>query len=137
MLSTIFRRRPLRALAAALVAPATLAVVTACGGAEAPTTADGKTVLRYQGQTGLVTTYELADNLGYFSKISLRWEGDTTSGPANIQAAATKQIEFGSAFNGAVVKLAAGGAPVQSVLSSYGSDAKSYTANYVREDTAL
>ncbi|GGN79676.1 ABC transporter substrate-binding protein [Nocardia rhizosphaerihabitans] len=137
MLSTIFRRRPLHALAAALVAPAALAVVTACGAAEAPTTADGKTVLRYQGQTGLVTAYELADNLGYFSKISLQWEGDTTSGPANIQAAATKQIEFGSAFNGAVVKLAAGGAPVQSVLSSYGSDDKSYTGYFVREDSGI
>ncbi|MEV0335248.1 ABC transporter substrate-binding protein [Nocardia sp. NPDC050717] len=137
MLSTFFRRRPLRALAAALVAPAALAVVTACGAAEAPTTADGKTVLRYQGQTGLVTPYELADHLGYFSEISLKWEGDTTSGPANIQAAATKQIEFGSAFNGAVVKLAAGGAPVKAVLSSYGSDAKSFTGYFVREDSGI
>ncbi|MEU4595813.1 ABC transporter substrate-binding protein [Nocardia sp. NPDC023988] len=137
MLSTVFRRRSLRAFAAALVAPAAFTVVTACGTAEAPTTADGKTVLRYQGQTGLVTPYELADELGYFSKISLRWEGDTTSGPANIQAAATKQIEFGSAFNGAVVKLAAGGAPVRSVLSSYGSDDKSFTGYFVREDSGI
>ncbi|MFD9547152.1 ABC transporter substrate-binding protein [Nocardia salmonicida] len=137
MLSTTFRRRPLRALAAALVAPAVLAVVTACGGTDAATTADGKTVLRYQGQTGQVTPYELADNLGYFTKISFQWEGDTTSGPANIQAAATKQVEFGSAFNGAVVKLAAGGAPVQAVLSSYGSDAKSFTGYFVREDAGI
>lgn len=137
MFSHNLRRRPLRALAAALVAPAVLAVVTACGGTDAATTADGKTVLRYQGQTGQVTPYELADHLGYFSKISLQWEGDTTSGPANIQAAATKQVEFGSAFNGAVVKLAAGGAPVRSVLSSYGSDAKSFTGYFVRDDAGI
>ncbi|MGW4633205.1 ABC transporter substrate-binding protein [Nocardia sp. NPDC004415] len=137
MLSTFFRRRPLRALAAALVVPAALAVVTACGASDTPTTADGKTVLRYQGQTGLVTPYELADDLGYFSSIALQWESDTTSGPASIQAAATKQVEFGSAFNGAVVKLAAGGAPVQAVLSSYGSDAKSFTGYFVREDAGI
>ncbi|MFF2083136.1 ABC transporter substrate-binding protein [Nocardia sp. NPDC058176] len=137
MLSKTFRRRPLRALAAALVAPAALAVVTACGSSEPATNADGKAVLRYQGQTGQVTPFELADDLGYFDKISLQWEGDSTSGPANIQAAATKQLEFGSAFNGAVVKLAAGGAPVQAVLSSYGSDAKSFTGYFVREGAGV
>ncbi|GGK34217.1 ABC transporter substrate-binding protein [Nocardia camponoti] len=94
-------------------------------------------MLRYQGSTGQVMSWELAENLGYFSKVKLQWEGDTTSGPANIQAAATKQIEFGGAFNGAVVKLAAGGAQVQSVISYYGSDDQTFTGYYVKDDANI
>lgn len=137
MLSNTFRRRALRVLAAALVAPAAAAVVTACGSSEPATGADGRTVLRYQGSTGQVQFWELADELGYFSKVQLQWESDTTSGPASIQAAATKQTEFGGAFNGAVVKLAAGGAPVKSVLSYYGSDADTYTGYFVLDGTPI
>ncbi|MFF0543693.1 ABC transporter substrate-binding protein [Nocardia thailandica] len=137
MLSAFRRRRPLRALAAALVLPAALAAVTACGNSSAPTSADGKTVLRYQGTTGQVQFWELADELGYFSKVKLQWESDTTSGPASIQAAATKQTEFGGAFNGAVVKLAAGGAQVRSVISYYGSDDKTFNGYFVREDSGI
>ncbi|GAB2639030.1 ABC transporter substrate-binding protein [Nocardia goodfellowii] len=130
-------RRRHRAIAATLALLTSVSVLTACGRSDAGTTADGKTVLRYQGSTGQVTPYELAADLGYFTKISLRWEGDTTSGPANIQAAATNQVEFGSAFNGAVVKLIAGGAKVTSVLSSYGSDDKTFTGYYVRDDSPI
>ncbi|MGX1808304.1 ABC transporter substrate-binding protein [Nocardia sp. NPDC055321] len=137
MFSSLRPPRVLRVVAAALTAAAVLTTVTACGGSESATTADGKTVLRYQGQTGQVTPFELAADLGYFSRISLHWEGDTTSGPANIQAAATKQIEFGSAFNGAVIKLVAGGAPVTSVLSSYGADDKSFTGYFVKDDSGI
>lgn len=131
------RPRVVRALAAALALPLTVAITAGCSDSGAGTTADGKTILRYQGQTGAVTAYELAADLGYFTKVRLKWEGDTTSGPANIQAAATKQIEFGSAFNGAVVKLVSGGAPVTSVLSSYGADALSYTGYFVRDDSGI
>ncbi|MEV0245707.1 ABC transporter substrate-binding protein [Nocardia sp. NPDC050712] len=130
-------RRRHRAIAATLALLTSVSVLAACGKSEVSTTADGKTVLRYQGSTGQVTPYELAADLGYFSKISLQWEGDTTSGPANIQAAATNQVEFGSAFNGAVVKLIAGGAKVTSVLSSYGSDDKTFTGYYVRDDSPI
>ncbi|MEV6769471.1 ABC transporter substrate-binding protein [Nocardia sp. NPDC051030] len=126
-----------RALATAFVVSTALVTLTACAKTDAGTTADGKTVVRYQGSTGLVQPYELAAELGYFSKIDLHWEGDTTSGPANIQAAATKQIEFGSAFNGAVVKLIAGGAPVTAVLSSYGADELNYTGYFVRDDSGI
>ncbi|WP_067708084.1 ABC transporter substrate-binding protein [Nocardia yamanashiensis] len=126
-----------RALVAALAVTSALATLSGCAKTDAGTTADGKTVLRYQGSTSQVTPFELAADLGYFSKIDLHWEGDTTSGPANIQAAATKQIEFGSAFNGAVVKLIAGGAPVTSVLSSYGADEQSFTGYFVRDDSGI
>lgn len=126
-----------RLAAAALAVLAGLSVLTGCGGSGTATTADGKTVLRYQGQTGQVTVFELAEDLGYFSRIALRWEGDTTSGPANIQAAATNQVEFGSAFNGAVVKLISGGAKVTSVLSSYGADELSFSGYYVLEGSPI
>ncbi|MET8650866.1 MULTISPECIES: ABC transporter substrate-binding protein [Nocardia] len=137
MASTASPRRVYRVFAAALTVLASASVLSACGSSETTTTADGKTVLRYQGQTGQVTPFELADDLGYFSKISLKWEGDTTSGPANIQAAATNQVEFGSAFNGAVVKLISGGAKVTSVLSSYGADEKSFSGYYVQENSPI
>lgn len=131
------RSRIVRAVAAALTIPAALVLAVGCGKSGPGTSADGRDVLRYQGQTSQVTPFELAADLGYFSKIELHWEGDTTSGPANVQAAATKQIEFGSAFNGAVVKLVAGGAPVTSVLSSYGSDAQTFTGYFVRDDAGI
>ncbi|MEU2030259.1 ABC transporter substrate-binding protein [Nocardia amamiensis] len=130
-------RRVARALSAAVALLTGLSVLTGCGESAPAKTADGKYVLRYQGATGQVGAYELAQDLGYFEKITLHWEGDTTSGPANIQAAATNQVEFGSAFNGAVVKLIAGGAKVTSVLSSYGADEQSFTGYYVREDSGI
>ncbi|MGQ4596652.1 ABC transporter substrate-binding protein [Nocardia sp. R6R-6] len=130
-------RRVARVLAATVALFTGLSVLTGCGQSAPAKTADGKSVLRYQGTTGQVSAFELAEDLGYFSKISLHWEGDTTSGPANIQAAATNQVEFGSAFNGAVVKLIAGGAKVTSVLSSYGADEQSFTGYYVREDSGI
>jgi ABC-type nitrate/sulfonate/bicarbonate transport system substrate-binding protein len=129
--------RRIRAFAAALTLITGVSALAGCGKSEPGTTADGKAIIRYQGSTGQVSPVELADDLGYFSKISLHWEGDTTSGPANIQAAATNQVEFGSAFNGAVVKLISGGAKVTSVLSSYGADEQSFTGYFVRDDSGI
>ncbi|MBB5916536.1 ABC-type nitrate/sulfonate/bicarbonate transport system substrate-binding protein [Nocardia transvalensis] len=126
-----------RVLAAAVTLAVAATLAAGCGKSDPTTGADGKTVLRYQGQTGQVTAFELAADLGYFDKIQLHWESDSTSGPANIQAAATRQIEFGSAFNGAVVKLIAGGAAVTSVLGSYGADEKSFTGYFVRDDSGI
>ncbi|WP_040807479.1 ABC transporter substrate-binding protein [Nocardia concava] len=137
MASPLRRPRLRRALAAAFAVSTAVVLLTGCAKTDAGTTADGKTVVRYQGTTGQVTAFELAADLGYFKKIDLHWEGDTTSGPANIQAAATKQVEFGSAFNGAVIKLIAGGAPVTSVLSSYGADELNFTGYFVRDDSGI
>ncbi|MFJ4654154.1 ABC transporter substrate-binding protein [Nocardia sp. NPDC088792] len=134
---SLTRPRRRRALAAVFAVSTAVAVLSGCAKTDAGTTADGKTVVRYQGTTGQVEAYELAADLGYFTKIQLKWEGDTTSGPANIQAAATKQVEFGSAFNGAVIKLITGGAPVTSVLSSYGADAQNFTGYFVRDDSGI
>lgn len=119
-----------------LTAAVTLGLV-ACGSSGAAKTADGKTILRYQGATGEVNFHELAEDLGYFRNIKLQWVGDTTSGPQDIQSTATGDIEFGSAFNGAVVKLNAAGAPITSVLSSYGADNGEYTGYYVRDNSPI
>lgn len=128
--------RPLSSVLAIL--SALVLVLTACGSSgESARTEDGKTVLRYQGWTGEVGFHELAEDLGYFQTIKLDWVGDTTSGPQDIQSVATGDIEFGSAFNGAVVKLNAAGAPITSVLSSYGADDGEYTGYFVLDNSPI
>lgn len=131
------RHRSARTLITALVAVTAL-WLAACGSSgQAAQNADGKHVLRYQGTTGEVTFPELAEALRYFDRVQLEWVGDTTSGPQDIQSAATGDVEFGSAFNGAVVKLNAAGANITSVLSSYGADEGEYTGYYVLEDSPI
>ncbi len=125
-------RKFTRAVAAVVAALGVAAAVTACG-STATTTAEGKTVVRYQGSAGQVLYPELAANLGYFSKIELDWVGDTTSGPQDIQSAATGQTDVGGAFNGAIVKLAAANAPITAVLGYYGADKQTYTGYYVAD----
>ncbi|MCR8657156.1 ABC transporter substrate-binding protein [Paenibacillus endoradicis] len=98
---------------------------------------DGKAILRYQGSTGGVTLPELATYLGYFNNISLQWVGNVNGGPQDIQAAATNQTDFGSAFNGAIVKLRGSGAKITSVIGSYGTNEKEHLGIYVLEDSAI
>ncbi|WP_068270547.1 ABC transporter substrate-binding protein, partial [Aldersonia kunmingensis] len=129
------RSRRLIGVVAALLAVTSLA--TACGSSDEETTADGKTVLRYQGWSGQVIYPELAASLGYFDKVELKWVGDTTSGPQDIQSAATGQTEFGGAFNGAVTKLVAAGSPITSVLGYYGADTKTFTGYYVLDGSPI
>ena len=126
-----------RAVALACALLVATSVATACGASDEAITADGKTVLRYQGQASQVTYPELAENLGYFDDVTLQWVGDTTSGPQDVQSAATGQTDFGGAFNGAIVKLAAGGAPITSVVGYYGSDPATYTGYYVLDDSPI
>ncbi|WP_018680986.1 ABC transporter substrate-binding protein [Actinokineospora enzanensis] len=95
------------------------------------------TTLRYQGSVGQVTLPELAADLGYLGDLRLDWVGNTISGPQDIQSAATGQVDFGGAFNGAVIKLAANKAPITSVISYYGSDQDSYTGYFVPESSPL
>src|SRR5205814_3996423 len=88
---------------------------------------------RYQGSVGAVTLPELAADLGYLGRVKLRWIGNTISGPQDIQAATTGDADFGGAFNGAIVKLKAAGAPITAVVGYYGVDARSYNGFYVRD----
>ncbi|WP_404955327.1 ABC transporter substrate-binding protein [Streptomyces sp. 147326] len=115
------------------------AAAVSCGTATANGGGSGSQVtsLKYQGSVGAVTLPELAADLGYLGDLKLEWVGNTISGPQDIQSAATGQTHFGSAFNGAVIKLAAGKAPIKAVISSYGSDQHSYAGYFVLEDSPI
>ncbi|WP_028924015.1 ABC transporter substrate-binding protein [Pseudonocardia acaciae] len=93
--------------------------------------------LRYQGWAGQVIPPELAADLGYLEGVKLEWVGNTISGPQDIQSAATGQVDFGGAFNGAVVKLAAARAPVTAVIGYYGRDRDEETGYYVLDDSPI
>ncbi|WAZ26119.1 ABC transporter substrate-binding protein [Streptomyces cinnabarinus] len=120
-----------------LLGLSTLAV--SCGTAATGATAGkgGTRTLRYQGWAGQVTLPELAEDLGYLMDVKLEWVGNTISGPQDIQSAATGQVDFGGAFNGAVVKLAANNAPIKAVISYYGSDKHAYSGYYVLADSPI
>lgn len=120
--------------AAAVVAVA----VSGCSGSAAATGSGGEvTELRYQGSANSVTLPELAEDLGFFGNVKLKWVGNTTSGPQDIQSAATGQTDFGGAFAGAVVKLIEAGAPVKAVVNYYGEDEKTFTGFYVKNDSPI
>lgn len=125
----------MRRTVTALVSALALALVLAgCGAALGGGSAGGgneETTLRYQGSVGQVTLPELAADLGYLGNLKLKWIGNTISGPQDIQSAATGQTDFGGAFNGAIVKLVAAGAPIKAVIGYYGVDKDSYNGFYV------
>jgi ABC-type nitrate/sulfonate/bicarbonate transport system substrate-binding protein len=71
--------------------------------------------------------------------VTSSWSGWATrsAGRRTSQSAATGQTDFGGAFNGAVVKLVAAGAPVKAVISYYGSDQYAYSGFYVLQDSPI
>ncbi|WP_239472484.1 hypothetical protein [Streptomyces sp. NEAU-S7GS2] len=89
------------------------AVAVSCGSGGGGAAKDQTKTLRYQGWAGSVILPELAEDLGFLDDVKLKWVGNTISGPQDIQSAATGQVDFGGAFNGAVVKLAARRRPSQ------------------------
>src|SRR3954453_15215865 len=93
--------------------------------------------IKYEGSVGSVIYPELAEDLGYLGPIKLEWIGNQTSGPASIQNAATGQTDFGGAFNGAIIKLIASGAPIKSVIGYYGSDEDTYSGFFVLDDSSI
>ncbi|MER5221749.1 ABC transporter substrate-binding protein [Streptomyces flaveus] len=114
------------------------AVAVSCGTTAGATSGKGQTkTLRYQGSAGQVTLSELAEDLGYLEDVKLEWVGNTISGPQDIQSAATGQVDFGGAFNGAVVKLAANNVPIKAVISYYGADKYAYNGFYVLKDSPI
>ena len=112
-------------------------VVAACSKSASGSTSQETKTLRYQGSVGNVTPPELAEDLGYFGDVRLSWVGNTISGPQDIQSAATGQTDFGGAFNGAVAKLVAAGAPITAVISYYGIDEWAYTGFFVVNDSPV
>jgi ABC-type nitrate/sulfonate/bicarbonate transport system substrate-binding protein len=93
--------------------------------------------LRYQASPGTVSPPEIAEELGYLAPVKLNCVGSTASGPTSIQAVVTGDTDFGSAFNGAVVKLVAAKAPIVAVLGSYGVDKVTWGGFYVKTDSPI
>lgn len=114
--------------------------LSGCGssGNNAAADASGVTTLRYQGWPDEVLLPELAENLGFFDgKIKLDWVGSTTSGPQDIQSAATGQTDYGAAFSGAIAKLVTAGAPITAVVDWYGADQQSFRGFYVTDGSPI
>ncbi|WP_329378249.1 ABC transporter substrate-binding protein [Streptomyces sp. NBC_01351] len=135
--STTTSRRQFLTLLGISAAAVSCGTATANGGGSGSGSGSQIKTLKYQGAVGHVSLPELAADLGYFEDVKLEWVGNTISGPQDIQSAATGQTHFGSAFNGAVIKLASGNAPIKAVISSYGSDQYSYGGYYVLEDSPI
>lgn len=93
--------------------------------------------LKYQGSVGAVTLPELAADLNLLGDLTLEWVGNTISGPQDIQAATTGDTHYGGAFNGAILKLAAAGAPITAVISYYGADEATFSGYYVLQDSPI
>lgn len=87
--------------------------------------------LRYMAAPGTVSPIELAADLGYLAPLELDFISSTTSGPQSIQAVVTGDCDVGSAFNGAILKLIAAGAPIRAVVGSYGVDPQIWSGYYV------
>jgi ABC-type nitrate/sulfonate/bicarbonate transport system substrate-binding protein len=124
-------------LATALVAVTLAATALAGCGRSAAGAGKEVTELRYQGSVGVVTLPELADDLGYLGDLKLKWIGNTISGPQDIQAATTGDTDFGGAFNGAIVKLAANKAPIKAVIGYYGVDQQTFNGFYVLNNSPI
>ncbi|MDZ4212936.1 MAG: ABC transporter substrate-binding protein, partial [Methylotenera sp.] len=96
-----------------------------------------KLELRYQGTAGFVTFPELAQELGYLGPIKLNYLGNIIGGPQDLQALATGDVDFATAFNGAIIKLAASGVDIVTLVGSYGSDTNTAIGFYVSEDSPI
>ncbi|OLE29733.1 MAG: ABC transporter substrate-binding protein, partial [Actinobacteria bacterium 13_1_20CM_3_71_11] len=114
-----------------------VAGLAGCGTASGAAPGRQVTELRYQGSVGAVTLPELAADLGYLNGVTLKWIGNTTSGPQDIQAATTGDTDFGGAFDGAIVKLKAANAPIKAVIGYYGVDENSFNGFYVRDGSPI
>lgn len=118
-------------------------VLAACSReSAAPSSAAAKsgpevTTLRYQGAVGAVSFPELAESLGYLAPVKLDWIGNTISGPQDIQTVVTGDTDFGTAFNGSIVKLVAAHAPIRAVVGSYGIDEQTWVGFYVLDGSPI
>ncbi|WP_144639126.1 ABC transporter substrate-binding protein [Bordetella genomosp. 13] len=94
--------------------------------------------IRYQSFSGGQVVYaELADALGYLAPLKLNRLGIVTGGPADIQATATDQVDFGQSFNGAILNAYAAGAPIKAVIGYHGSNQEHYYGGWVLEDSPI
>lgn len=102
-----------------------------------PQSAKTTPTLRYQSYPGLVSLPELAQDLGYFGNIKLDYVGTVQGGPQDLLTLVAGDVDFASAFNGAVVKVIAAGLDVVPVVASYGSDEQQNVGFYVLENSSI
>lgn len=120
---------------AVVLAIATVAYVISAG--HARESRGETTVLRYQDFAGQIGVAELAADLGYLPGLELRYIGDTTSGPQDIQATVTGDVAFGTAFNGSILRLAGAGAPITTVIAAQGLSPANRTSFAVRAGSRI
>lgn len=115
--------------------------LAACGSDSANETVaapeDQDKVIQYFNSPGQVTIVEIADNLGYFETLELENVGVSKGGPSDIQLVQSEDVDFGTVFNGAVIKALAQGVKVQAVISAYGSNELYNQKFYVKEDSDI
>jgi ABC-type nitrate/sulfonate/bicarbonate transport system substrate-binding protein len=117
-----------------------LALLSACSRVNNTRHPDGYETLelRYEGNPGQVSIHELAEDLGYLAPVKLVYVGANASGgPHSIQAVVSGDLDLGSSFNGAIVKLIAHKAPLKAVVASYGTDAVNFQGTYVLEGSPI
>ena len=96
-----------------------------------------KLEIKYQGWAGQVTVLELAGDLGYLSPLKLKWMGNTISGPQDIQATQSGDIDIGGAFMTAIINLIAAKGDIISVTGISSIDGKVSSDVYVLEDSPI
>ncbi len=119
---------------------ATVAILAACSGDDSASTtsANGQDrILQYQSTPGQVIFPELAEALGYLGDIELEKVSNMVGGPESIQLTATGETDFGSAFNGAIIKSYVQGVNIKSVVGSYGSDENTFYGYYTLEESDI
>lgn len=124
-----------------MIVVTTLALTTLLGAcsktADASKSGQPVTELRYQSLPGVVTLPELAQDLGYFGPIKLKYVGSVQGGPQDLQALATNDVDIATAFNGAIIKLIAANVKIKSVVGAYGSDDKNFVGYYVNDNSPI
>ncbi len=96
-----------------------------------------KSVLNYQSLSSLISYPELAEELGYLAPIRLNYLGNVLGGPQDLQALASGDVDFATAFNGAIIKSIASGVGITTLLGSYGSDKETFQGFYVLNDSPI
>lgn len=112
-------------------------VLAGCSDGRTSAKGEEDKILQYQSSPGSVSFPELAADLGYLGDLKLESIGDSVGGPESIQLTATKQIDFGTAFNGAIIKSYAKNVKIKSVVGSYGSDENTYIGAYTLEGNPI
>jgi ABC-type nitrate/sulfonate/bicarbonate transport system substrate-binding protein len=114
--------------------------LVACSKPSPPPAAGGLEVasLRYEGSPGTVSLTELADDLGFLAPLKLDFVGNNmTGGPHSIQSVLTGDLDVGSSFNGAIVKLVASKAPLTAIIASYGTDELLFQGFYALDGSPI